>query len=115
MRPGTPTLGIRSRTSPGNEEPARLNSPRLPPKPSEPRSHHAEGNLSATAFGANLLGAMVGGVLEYTALIFGYRWLLILVAVLYSLAFVASRASSRAGGPLPGRVTAALRARHATS
>jgi hypothetical protein len=57
----------------------------------------------------------VGGVLEYTSLILGYRWLLILVAVLYSLAFVTSRASRRAGGPLPARVTATPRARHATS
>ena len=56
---------------------------------------------SATAFGANLLGAMVGGVLEYTALIFGYRWLVVLVAVLYSLAFVTSRASRQAAGHCP--------------
>jgi len=33
---------------------------------------------SATAFAANLLGAMVSGVLECTSLILGYRWLLIL-------------------------------------
>ncbi|HEX7136094.1 MAG TPA: hypothetical protein VF228_26170 [Iamia sp.] len=46
---------------------------------------------STTAFGANLLGAMVGGVLEYLALITGYRSLLILVAVLYGLAFVFGR------------------------
>ncbi len=39
------------------------------------------------AFGANLLGAMVGGVLEYTSLILGYRWLLVLIAALYGLAF----------------------------
>jgi len=43
---------------------------------------------SNVAFGANLLGAMVGGVLEYTSLIVGYRALLIVVAVLYGLAFV---------------------------
>jgi hypothetical protein len=43
------------------------------------------------AFGANLLGAMVGGLLEYTSLIFGYRWLLVMVAVLYCLAFVSRR------------------------
>ncbi len=35
------------------------------------------------AFGANLLGAMVGGVLEYSALVVGYRWLTVLVALLY--------------------------------
>ena len=42
---------------------------------------------TGTAFAANLLGAMVGGTLEYIALITGYRFLLILVAVLYGLAF----------------------------
>jgi hypothetical protein len=42
---------------------------------------------SNVAFGANLLGAMVGGVLEYAALITGYRALLILVAALYAAAF----------------------------
>jgi hypothetical protein len=46
---------------------------------------------STTAFAANLLGAMVGGVLEYLALITGYRFLLIVVGVLYACAFVASR------------------------
>lgn len=46
---------------------------------------------SATAFGANLLGAMVGGILEYMALITGYRALLILVAVLYGLALLFGR------------------------
>jgi hypothetical protein len=46
---------------------------------------------SATAFGANLLGAMVGGILEYTALITGYRSLLIMVAVLYGLALLFGR------------------------
>jgi protein-L-isoaspartate O-methyltransferase len=43
---------------------------------------------SNTAFAANLLGAMVGGTLEYIALITGYRFLLIVIAVLYGLAFV---------------------------
>lgn len=38
---------------------------------------------STTAFGANLLGAMVGGVLEYVSLLTGYRALLIAVAALY--------------------------------
>jgi len=51
---------------------------------------------STVAFGANLLGAMVGGVLEYLALLNGYRFLLVLVAVLYGLAFVAGRAHLRA-------------------
>jgi hypothetical protein len=51
---------------------------------------------STTAFGANLLGAIVGGVLEYLALITGYRFLLVLVAVLYGLAFVFGRRLGRA-------------------
>jgi hypothetical protein len=42
---------------------------------------------SNLAFGANLVGAMVGGVLEYVSLITGYRALLIIVAVLYAAAF----------------------------
>jgi len=46
---------------------------------------------SATAFGANLLGAMVGGLLEYGALVVGYRSLLIVVAILYGLAFFFGR------------------------
>src|SRR5207302_10975293 len=35
-----------------------------------------ESASSATAFGANLLGAMVGGLLEYGSLVVGYRELL---------------------------------------
>jgi hypothetical protein len=42
---------------------------------------------SVAAFGANLLGAMVGGMLEYASLLTGYRSLLILVALLYGAAF----------------------------
>ena len=41
----------------------------------------------AAAFGANLLGAMVGGALEYASLLTGYRALLLLAAVLYCAAF----------------------------
>jgi hypothetical protein len=43
---------------------------------------------STTAFAANLLGAMVGGVLEYAAMITGYRFLLVVIALLYGLAFL---------------------------
>jgi hypothetical protein len=46
---------------------------------------------STVAFGANLLGAMVGGAIEYVALITGYRFLLVVVAALYGLAFILSR------------------------
>jgi protein-L-isoaspartate O-methyltransferase len=50
---------------------------------------------SNAAFGANLLGAMLGGVLEYLSLLTGYRMLLVLVAVLYGLAFTIQRLPSR--------------------
>ena len=40
------------------------------------------------AFASNLLGAMVGGALEYLALLTGYRALLIVVACLYALAWL---------------------------
>ena len=53
---------------------------------------------SAVAFGANLLGAMLGGVLEYAALITGYRFLLIVVAMLYVLAYAAWRGRSEVEG-----------------
>jgi hypothetical protein len=39
---------------------------------------------------------MVGGALEYLALIAGYRFLLLLVAVLYGLAFLTGRRHLRA-------------------
>lgn len=56
----------------------------------------------ATAFALNLLGAMIGGVIEYAALVTGYRALLIVVAVVYGLAFLSGR---RALAPAPTVVT----------
>ena len=40
------------------------------------------------AFGTNLLGAIVGGCLEYLSLVFGYRALLVLAALLYLGAYL---------------------------
>ena len=40
------------------------------------------------AFASNLIGATVGGVLEYAALITGYRGLLVIVALLYAAAWL---------------------------
>jgi SAM-dependent methyltransferase len=40
------------------------------------------------SFASNLLGAMVGGMLEYLALITGYQFLLVIVAGLYGLAWL---------------------------
>lgn len=56
---------------------------------------------STVAFGANLLGAMVGGVLEYGALVVGYRNLLGLVALLYGLAFLTGRRHLGAAAAAP--------------
>ena len=46
---------------------------------------------TTVAFGANLLGAMVGGSVEYLALVLGYHALLVVVAVLYGLALLTGR------------------------
>jgi len=59
---------------------------------------------TGTAFGANLLGAMVGGVLEYASLIVGYRWLLVFVALLYGLAFLTGWRHLRIAGPADTRM-----------
>jgi hypothetical protein len=60
---------------------------------------------SAHAFGSNLLGAMVGGVLEYSSLLIGYRALIPLIGALYALSFVvrprARAADSRRTGRVP--------------
>jgi SAM-dependent methyltransferase len=43
------------------------------------------------SFASNLLGAMVGGVLEYIALLTGFSALLLMAAVLYTAAFMLAR------------------------
>ena len=53
--------------------------------------------VSTVAFAANLLGAMLGGILEYAALIVGYRALLVVTAGLYACAFAFGRDWLRAG------------------
>jgi hypothetical protein len=40
------------------------------------------------AFGVNILGAMVGGCVEYLALMVGFRNLLLVAALLYLAAFL---------------------------
>ena len=53
------------------------------------------------ALGTNLLGAMVGGCLEYLSLVTGYRMLLGLAAALYVLAYVVTpRGTDDATAPL---------------
>ncbi|MGW1957702.1 spermidine synthase [Streptomyces sp. NPDC001920] len=56
-----------------------------------------------SAFGANLLGALTGGALEYLALVTGYQALLLIVAALYLGACVAMRYAGRGPG---GQATA---------
>ena len=51
------------------------------------------------AFGANLVGAMVGGVLEWSALVTGYQALLMVVAGIYVLAWIARPRSVFSGEP----------------
>ncbi len=46
---------------------------------------------STVAFGANLLGAVIGGILEYSALVIGYRSLLVVAAALYACALILGR------------------------
>jgi len=59
-------------------------------------SSFKESSSTAEDFGANLLGAMVGGVGEYLSLLAGYQFLLILVAGCYVLAVVMGRGDLRA-------------------
>ena len=50
---------------------------------------------AATDFGANLLGAIVGGVGEYLSLLAGYQFLLVLVALCYVVAIVTGDVADR--------------------
>ena len=49
---------------------------------------------STEAFGVNLIGAMVGGLLEYSTLVLGHRSLSLVVGGLYLLAFALWRRQS---------------------
>jgi hypothetical protein len=57
--------------------------------------------VPTAAFGANLLGAMIGGTLEYLSLVTGHRALLLLCAALYGLAWLLGRRYVRAGATAP--------------
>ena len=62
---------------------------------------------STVAFGANLLGAMVGGILEYASLLVGYRALLLVTAGLYACAFIFGRRWVSVGAVAPAADTGA--------
>jgi hypothetical protein len=51
-------------------------------------------------FGWNLIGATLGGVLEYTSMAVGYAALTVVVAAFYTMAFALVAASSRASRAL---------------
>jgi len=53
-----------------------------------------EAGDSPQAFAANLLGAVVGGLLEYSSLLIGYRNLLVVVGIFYALALLSGRLRS---------------------
>jgi SAM-dependent methyltransferase len=55
----------------------------------------------AIAFATNLLGSMLGGSLEYLALAFGYRSLLIIAALLYISAYLLMPRSLRTAAAAP--------------
>jgi hypothetical protein len=68
----------------------------------------ADTSDATSAFAANLLGAIVGGCLEYLSLVFGYRALLILAGILYVSAYVAMpRNRHRVESPEPAASVAA--------
>mgnify|MGYP001465726427 CR=1 FL=1 len=48
-------------------------------------------NSTSQALSANILGAMVGGFLEYNSMYFGFSFLYVLAAFLYFLAFLTSK------------------------
>jgi len=61
------------------------------------------------ALASNLLGAFLGGALEYASLQLGYHQLLLLVIAAYLLSFVAVAYQRRRGSGLAGVVPAAAR------
>jgi spermine/spermidine synthase len=62
---------------------------------------YKQSSSNAADFGANLFGAMVGGIAEYLSLLTGYRFLLLLVGSCYVLAVWSSRRER--GSRVPGR------------
>ena len=65
----------------------------------------AETGDAALSFGTNLLGAMLGGCLEYLSLVFGYHALLILAAILYAGAYLLMPAQGRVATETSVRLT----------
>ncbi len=64
-------------------------------------SRFKEAANPTAAFAANLFGAMIGGCLEYLSLLTGYRFLLVVAAVIYLAAVLVSRRLTRVGAAQP--------------
>ena len=64
----------------------------------------AETADSQEAFAVNLLGAIVGGCLEYAALLTGYDNLLAVTAFIYLVAFALLPRSARVSSRSPAQV-----------
>lgn len=50
---------------------------------------------STFSFGVNLVGAVIGGVLEYSSMLIGFRNLLIIIGILYALTFLFNMRQSK--------------------
>ena len=60
-------------------------------------SRFKEAGNPTAAFAANLFGAMIGGCLEYLSLLTGYRFLLVVVALIYLAAVLVGRRYIKVG------------------
>ena len=63
-------------------------------------SRFKEAANPTAAFAANLFGAMIGGCLEYLSLLTGYRFLLVVAAVIYLAAVLIGRRLGSRGAPV---------------
>jgi hypothetical protein len=63
-------------------------------------------NSVAAALGSNLIGAMLGGCLEYNSMYFGYRSLYVLAIVIYALSMMVSLLRRTRDEELPAGVIA---------
>jgi len=67
-------------------------------------SSYKRSSSTAADFGANLLGAMVGGVCEYLSLVAGYRFLLLVVGGCYLLAVLIATRDEKPGPKDPAYI-----------
>ena len=63
-------------------------------------SRFKEAANPTAAFAANLFGAMIGGCLEYLSLLTGYRFLIVVAAVIYLAAVLVGRRAGLRSAPV---------------